>query len=84
MFYTYKNILKTQNKNVFDISCIICIYRITEGFKTGDLQYINIAVQCNCATSVLSDCKLIHNMIKHKDSAQATNMFKKIENKTLN
>ena len=53
MFYT-KNV-KTWNKNKFDIGCVTCSYRISEGSRTalsGDLQYIIIAGQYNCVRSM--------------------------------
>jgi len=43
MFYASIKNIKKQNKNMFDVSCVTCSYRISEGSKTalsGDLQYI--------------------------------------------
>jgi len=37
---------------MFDIGCVTCRYKISEGSKTGDLQYIIIAVQCNYVRSM--------------------------------
>jgi len=50
---------------MFDIGCVTCRYRISEGSKTaslGDLQYITIAVQCNCVISMWKNLNLIANL----------------------
>jgi len=56
VFYaSIKTIKNIEQKNMLDIGCVTCRYRICEGSKTalsGDLQYIIIAVQNNCVISM--------------------------------
>ena len=43
MFYTSIKTIKTYNKNMFDIGCVTCRYRISEGSKaalSGDLNTV--------------------------------------------
>jgi len=50
MFYASVKNIETQNKNIFDVGCVTCRYRISKSSKTalsGDLQYVIIAVQSN-------------------------------------
>jgi len=51
MFYASIKTLQTYNNNMFDIGCVTCRCRISDGSKTalsGDLQCIIIVVRSYC------------------------------------
>ena len=68
---------------MFDVGCVTCSYRISEGFKTAlsdDLQHILLhcseivldqcEINLNISNATAIDCKLIYSMIKlYKDIA---------------